>query len=251
MRPRFIDWFQRVNFPSTSLPGLGFAGEYWHARPELYEGWQQLRDRLAALGRKKTKRELAYGLTSHLLEDVIVAAGGAERAITRLRASHTELLRVVAKHDYQAEKGVSFGFSDTASIDAWYAFADLLSWSRIVVERVDRRPEDPRKFCRQGLLHAIKPKRLRSRCDRLFDTLKNGPENLNGGRVLQSNIIAEARWFASFREEAGCATYAATPELRVKTRAMSRGVAPSATKPRNRRSSETVWSAASIFATRD
>jgi hypothetical protein len=74
---------------------------------------------------------------------------------------------------------------------------------------------------------------------------------VNGGRVLQSNIIAEARWFASFREEAGCATYAATPELRVKTRAMSRGVAPSATKPRNRRSSETVWSAASIFATRD
>jgi len=175
MRPRFSDWFQRVNFPSTSKVGLGFAGEYWNARPELYEGWKQLRERLAALGRKKTKRELAYDLAHHLLEDVIVAAGGAERAITRLRASHTELLRVVAEHGNQAEQGIPFGISDTASIDAWYAFADLLSWSRIVIERVDRQPAKSKNFGRQGLLHAIKPKRLRSRCGRLFDTLKDGP----------------------------------------------------------------------------
>jgi len=47
------------------------------------------------------------------------------------------------------------------------------------------------------------------------------------------------------------ARQAATPVSRPKILAMSRGVAPSTTRPRNSKSIETVWSAASIFATRD
>src|SRR5947199_9626404 len=43
------------------------------------------------------------------------------------------------------------------------------------------------------------------------------------------------------------ARQAATPVSRPKILAMSRGVAPSTTRPRNSKSIETVWSAASIF----
>lgn len=174
-RPRFSDWFNQIHFSAGALAGLGFAAECWYAKPELYEGWQQLRDRLVALGRRPTRHQLAYDLASHLLEDVIVAAGGAERAVTRLRASLKDLRAYAAEHGIRAVNGIPHSLSADASIDAWYAFADLLSWSRMVVERIDRPPGDRRHFGRQGLLHAIKPKRLRRRCTDLFNELNEGP----------------------------------------------------------------------------
>jgi hypothetical protein len=87
MLERLTGWYKRIVFPPAASAKLGFGAEYWDPDPTHYEGWKQLRDRLTALGRTPTKRDLAYDLVSHLLDDVIVAAGGVEHAIMRLPAA--------------------------------------------------------------------------------------------------------------------------------------------------------------------
>lgn len=174
MLPRLNDWVKRIHFPPTSRARLGFAGEYWNSKPEQYEGWQQLRHRLITLGRKPSRHHLAYELAGHLLDDVIVAAGGAECALAKLRTSLEDLDSYVTSQGIRAEPGLPSGLSHDAAIEAWYAFADLLSWTRTVVERVDRPPGGRKNFPRQGLLHAIKPKRLKVRCQALLDELRHG-----------------------------------------------------------------------------
>jgi hypothetical protein len=67
------------------------------------------------------------------------------------------------------------GISDEASAEAWYAFSDVLSWSRTVVERLKRKPANRMKFREQGLIPALRPKRLRKRCDSLLNQLQTGP----------------------------------------------------------------------------
>jgi hypothetical protein len=91
MLERLTEWHNRVHFPRVAKAPLGFGFEYWDLNPTHYEGWEELRDRTAALGRQSTKRTLAYDLASHLLDDVIVAAGGVERAVTKLREAHSVL----------------------------------------------------------------------------------------------------------------------------------------------------------------
>jgi hypothetical protein len=99
MFERLTGWSRRVAFPQTASTKLGFGAEYWDPDPTHYEGWEQLRDRLIALGRTPTKRDLAYDLSSHLLDDVIVAAGGVERAIVQLREALGRLTDYVSTHN--------------------------------------------------------------------------------------------------------------------------------------------------------
>jgi hypothetical protein len=51
MFERLTGWSRRVILPQTASARLGFGGEYWDLDPTHYEGWEQLRDRLTALGR--------------------------------------------------------------------------------------------------------------------------------------------------------------------------------------------------------
>ena len=99
MFQRLTGWSKRVAFPKAASVHLGFGAEYWDPDPSHYEGWEQLRDRLTTLGRTPTKRHLAYELASHLLDDVIVAAGGVERAILQLREALGTLTDYASKHD--------------------------------------------------------------------------------------------------------------------------------------------------------
>lgn len=171
----FDQWSRRVNFPKTALAPLGFAGEYWKSERCLYEGFDQLDARLRALGRKTRKSDVAYQLTSHLLSDVLVAAGGVENSLIRLRAAVTELEAYASANQIRATQGVPHGLGHPAAVSAWYAFSDLLTWSRTVVERMERPPGDRRRFLNQGLLPALKPKRLIKRCERLLTALRDGP----------------------------------------------------------------------------
>src|SRR5206468_3065836 len=98
MPSRLKEWHTRVHFPRVAKAGLGFGTEYWDLDPKHYEGWEELRDRMAALGRSSTRRGLACDLASHLLDDVIVAAGGVERAITTLREALAVLKGYVRDH---------------------------------------------------------------------------------------------------------------------------------------------------------
>lgn len=175
MAQHLSEWFRRSSFSSASKIRLGAPAELWDSDPTHYEGWSELRDRLVALGRKPTRRMLAYYLSDHLLDDVLVAAGGVENAIGQLRSAIAELERWVAEQGIRATPGIPYGLGHDASTAAWYAFADVISWARALEERLDRRPVDKKKFPRQGLLPAIKPKRLKKRVTALVESLRRGP----------------------------------------------------------------------------
>lgn len=181
MPQKFNEWSSRATFPPSALAPLGFGAEHWKSDPRLYEGFAPLVDRLRALGRKTKRSDVVYQLTSQLLTDVLVAAGGVENSLIRLRAAIADLRAVIDKHQIKATPGVPHGLSDPATISAWYAFSDLLTWSRTVVERMERPAADRRKFPPQGLLPAIRPKRLAKRCEKLLSELRAGPVGKSRG----------------------------------------------------------------------
>ena len=179
---RLTEWSKRLAFPERGSAPLGFAGEYWDPDPKQYEGWKQLQDRLTALGRTSSKRGLAYDLASSLLRDAIVAAGGVERAVAQLRQALATLQDYATQHNLKAADGIPLGLGHEAAAEALYAFSDALSWSRNFIERLERRPERG-KLRRQGLIPAIKPNRLRSRCEKMLRELQDG-------RVGESRLLA-------------------------------------------------------------
>jgi hypothetical protein len=174
MSDRLGEWHKRIHFPRTAKAHLGFGAEHWDLDPKHYEGWEELRDRLVGLGRKPTKRRLACDLASHLLDDVIVAAGGLERAIIKLREALATLHAYVRDQNITVGEGIPMDLAHDGSVEAWYAFSDVLSWSRTVVERLERPPRNRKKFPTQGLIPALRAKRLRKRCEDLFVSLRQG-----------------------------------------------------------------------------
>jgi hypothetical protein len=65
-------------------------------------------------------------------------------------------------------------YGDDCVVDAVFAFSDILSWARAIDERLDRRANG-RALRRQGLIPALKPKRLRRRVEALHAQLQAGP----------------------------------------------------------------------------
>jgi hypothetical protein len=120
-------------------------------------------------------RDSSVWLASHLLDDVIVAAGGVERAIAQLREALGRLTDYASIHNIKPKDRIPVGLSHEASAEAWYAFSDVLSWSRTAVERLKRQPADRKRLPEQGLIPALRPKRLRKRCDSLLNQLRTGP----------------------------------------------------------------------------
>ena len=175
MQTKLDQWSKQVAFPAAATAQLGFGAEYWRADPSLYEGFEQLGARLQSLGRKTKRVDVVYQLTSHLLTDVLVAAGGVENSILRLHAAVEDLKAYVSKHKLTAVHGIPLGLAHPAAVTAWYAFSDVLSWSRTVVERMERPAGNRRKVSKEGLLPALKPERLRTRCEMLLATLRDGP----------------------------------------------------------------------------
>lgn len=190
MATKLNQWTRRVTFPDVAAAKLGFGVEYWNMDPAQYEGSEQLATRLKSLGRNPKKRDLAYDLCSHLLDDVVVAAGGVENSIQRLRSAIKDLQAITSRLELRAQGGIPHGLSDPAAVVAWYAFADLLAWSRTLVERMERSPGDRRNFREQGLIPALKPKRLKARCEKLLSTLRSGP--VGQSRYLANFILHTA-----------------------------------------------------------
>lgn len=169
------EWSRRVRNPAASLAPLGFPAEYWNSDPKQYEGYDQLDSRLRALGRRPRRSDLAYQLTNHLLDDVLVAAGGVEDSIMRLRVAIAELHSWIEENDLKADVGIPHGLSHATAVTAWYAFSSLLTWGRTVIERMERPPGDRKRFPKQGLVPALRPKRLRAKCERLLADLRASP----------------------------------------------------------------------------
>jgi hypothetical protein len=174
MLETMVRWSKRARFPDHANAALGFGVEYWCSDPRHYEGWEQLRDRLKSLGRSASKNDLAYELASHLLDDVIMAAGGIENSFLRLQSHVATLQAYATEHKLEAKSGMPYGLSHEAATSAWYAFSDMLTWSRTLTERMER-PAGDRRLPKQGLVPALKPKRLKKRCENLLLELRAGP----------------------------------------------------------------------------
>ncbi len=173
------DWYRRVYFPSGAKAPLGWGYEYWILDPLMYEGHDELKAMAAARGRRWTKRQLAYELAENLLIDVLAAAGGVEHSTAALR----DAIATAQEWSDQNVRGTTptrafQGIGHPSVIDAWYEFANLLSWARAVEERLDRRAVPWPKGAalpRQGLLPALKPARLKKRVGNLVAELRSGP----------------------------------------------------------------------------
>jgi hypothetical protein len=169
MLDRLAQWSRRTNFPTSARAGLEWGAEYWDSDPTHYEGWSELRDLYKSLGRKRTKRDLAFDLSGHLLDEVLAAAGGVEHAIIQLRAAVADLRRWADENSAQRP----IGLAHPAATEALYGFGDVITWARAVEERLDRRPRG--KLRRQGLVPALKPVRLSKRVEALLKQLRSGP----------------------------------------------------------------------------
>jgi hypothetical protein len=186
---RTNEWNRRVHFPTAATASLGWGYEYWILDPKIYEGHVELKARAIEVHRRQkrrtwTKRQLAYELIDHMLDDVLAAAGGVEHSILALR----DALRRAQEWADQVEpkltpESVPTSIADISVIDAWYEFANLLSWARVLEERLDRRGQG--SLPRQGLVHAIKPLRLKKRVSKLTEDLRAGP-------------LGETRFLANF-----------------------------------------------------
>ncbi len=186
---RTNEWNRRIHFPAAAKVPLGWGYEYWILDPTIYEGHLELKTRAAEVHRRQkrrtwTKRQLAAELSDHLLDDVLAAAGGVEHSILALR---DEIERAQAWADQIEPKltpeSLPTSIADISVIDAWYEFANLLSWTRVLEERLDRRGQG--SLPRQGLVHALKPLRLKKRVTKLTENLRAGP-------------LGETRFLANF-----------------------------------------------------
>ena len=172
------DWYRRVYFPAGAKASLGFGYECWLLEPGRYEGHNELKVRAATLKRRWGRRQLAYELVEHLLTDVIAAAGGVEHSVLALRHAVAEAQEWSNQHVKTTDSSSPHGIAHPSVVGAWYEFANVLSWARAVEERLDRRPMSSKgraKLPRQGLVHAIKPRRLKHRVDSLLTKLRSGP----------------------------------------------------------------------------
>jgi hypothetical protein len=188
---RANDWYRRIHFSTVSKISLGAGFETWILDPDRYEGSDAFRARLKALKRTYSKRRLAYELVERLLDEVLAAAGGVEQSITALRSTVAEAQAWADQLATRPTPGVPHGIGHLSIVKAWYDFANLLSWARVLEDRLDRRPAQRRLrpgaplLPNQGLVNAVKPVRLKNRLDRLLSNLRAGP-------------VGEARLLANF-----------------------------------------------------
>ena len=152
---RTNEWNQRVHFPTAAKAPLGWGYEYWILDPKIYQGHVEVKARAAEVRRRQkrhswTKRQLAAELSDHLLDEVLTAAGGVEHSILALRDA---LNRAQAWADQIEPKltpeSVPTSIADFSVVDAWYEFANLLSWARALEERLIRSPQ-PRQAAQPG-----------------------------------------------------------------------------------------------------
>lgn len=175
MLPKTTGWLKRAHFAgSDSSVSLGFGLELWAADPACYEGSEQLRKRYDTLGRKYDDRTIVERLSQSLLDDVLVAAGGIERAMAFLHLAIADLQRWVVDTSFPPVTRAPVGLGHEAATEGWYAFTDILIWSRSLLERLDRNPyRTPGP--RQGLIPALAPGSLKEAARSHFENLLSGP----------------------------------------------------------------------------
>jgi hypothetical protein len=170
---RSAEWSTRIHFPALAKVPPGFGSEYWDLDPTHHEGWEALRDRYISVGRKWTKRGLALELAWNLLDDVIDAAGGVEYSMARLRSTVTEVEHWIRQSNVRAQPGVPMGVANEYT---WKPGTPSAMCSHGAVRWRSGLSDGHAvgSFRNQGLVPALKPKRLKNRAEKLHDQLRAG-----------------------------------------------------------------------------
>ncbi len=124
-----------------------------------YESAPGIATALQRAGRSFDDDDVLYYATRNLLMDVVDAAGGVERAHIRIHES-----MVLAQNTYDgwqqqwqnnpATAGpANIGMSDPSVEDAWYSLEEMLTWTRVLDDRLRRR--GPQGDPDQGLIPAL------------------------------------------------------------------------------------------------
>ncbi len=170
-----------MNFPPGQRARLGSAAELWDPVPGNYEGHDEVRVVMNTMVRQlsggpdrmATDGEVAGELYAALLEDLVVAAGGVEHAVERFLGEVRRLQEYATGHGFRSTTETVQGIGSAEG--AWYALADVMSWARIVDERLERQPPPRSGLRRQGLLPALTLGTLRSRVHQLRSDCVTGP----------------------------------------------------------------------------
>jgi hypothetical protein len=153
------EWAKRIAFNTNSTAGLDWGQELWKWDASLYESALGIAVVLQRAGRSSDDDDVLYYVTRNLLMDVVDAAGGVERAHIRI----CESMRV-AQETYDgwqqqwqnnpaAARSANMGISDPSVEDAWYSLEEMLTWTRVLDDRLRRR--GPQGSSGQGLIPAL------------------------------------------------------------------------------------------------
>jgi hypothetical protein len=153
------------------------VNEYWDGVVEHYEGFQVLQAKLVSLGLDDSNKAVARHLSMSLLDDVLVAAGGVENAVERLRDVKSRIVTWVEENNVEPDSDRDLGIAFDGTVDAWYSLVDALVWGRTFYERLERRrsPQAPTARRNQGLVPAIATTGLEKRANELLRDLRHGP----------------------------------------------------------------------------
>jgi hypothetical protein len=194
---RYDRWMSRV-FEGS----LDFWGENWadlSATPQ-YAAWARLAQDRGATA------DVQYYMKRSLLSELIYAAGGVERELSRLGVALADVQRfadeALARHPVKPEEWPTHGrhISNPSMRDASYSFANLLTWARSVQERVER-PYKPGSSERVGLLPALASGQIHDSVQAAFDVLKDS--------------LKESRFLSNYALHAGAVPGGGTPRAEI------------------------------------
>jgi hypothetical protein len=162
MPPKSWEWRRRVATNPASHAPLDFGEELWKWDPARYESAAGIRARLSATGRPFDNDDVMYYVTRNLVMNVVDAAGGIERAHTRIteamaaaQATYAQWQQQHLANNPNYVPSANTGMSDESVEDAWYSLEEMLIWTRVLEDRLKRNSPSKTGLPDQGLIPAL------------------------------------------------------------------------------------------------
>jgi hypothetical protein len=148
---KFDDWLRRSIEPVDGMP-LGAPLELWRVVPK-HPANDWLRDKAKQLGRNYSDSNLTYDTSrSHLL-DVLYAGAAIEYTVGRIDAICSAVQAYAEEQEVKAQaEDVPMGLRTTEVDEAYWEYANLLTWMRTLLDRM--RSTDPHSRVTLGLIPA-------------------------------------------------------------------------------------------------
>jgi hypothetical protein len=170
---KFDDWFRRSIRPVDGMP-LAAPLELWRVVPK-HPANKWLREKAKQLGRDYSDSSLTYDTSRNHLLDVLYAAGAIEYTVGRIDTICGAVQAYAEEHEVKAQaEDVPMGLRTTEVDEAYWEYANLLTWMRTLLDRM--RSTDPRSRATLGLIPALSEQTpLRRSVETIFDRLTRDP----------------------------------------------------------------------------